>query len=77
MTLPTAEAIEKESSSLAVRKIHVREVTLASREDIKRAEHNPLPENVTIDSLAKGEISASDSLKEFFQYLIAGPDTRV
>ena len=28
-----------------------------------RAEHNPLPENVTIDSLAKGEI--------------AGPDTRV
>ena len=42
-----------------------------------RAEHNPLPENVTIDSLAKGEIPAPGSFIEFFQYLIAGPDTRV
>ena len=42
-----------------------------------RAEHNPLSENVTIDNLAKGEISAPDSLKDFFQYLIGGPDTRV
>ena len=30
-----------------------------------RAEHNPPPENVTIDSLAKGESFAPDSLKEF------------
>ena len=31
-----------------------------------RAEHNPPPENITIESLAKGEIFALDSLKEFF-----------
>ena len=59
--LSAAEAIEKQSASLAVRKIHSRNV--AFREDIMRAEHNPLLENVTIDSLGKGEVSAPDSLK--------------
>ena len=52
--LSVAEAIEKQSSSLAVRKIRSRNVALALREDIMQAEHNPLPGNVTIDSLAKG-----------------------
>ena len=52
--LSVAEAIGKQSSSLAVRKLRSRNVALALREDIMRAEHNPLPGNVTIDSLAKG-----------------------
>ena len=40
-----------------------------------KAEHNPLPENANIDSLAKGKNSAPDSLKEFIHYLIARLDT--
>ena len=71
-----AEAIEK-GSSLAVRKTCSRNVALSLREDIMRAEHNTLLENVTIDITTKGEFSAPDSLKNFFQYLNAGPDTRV
>ena len=42
-----------------------------------QAEHNPLPENINIDSLAKGRNSAPDSLKEFLHYLTVGPDTSV
>ena len=60
---PVAEAIKKQSLSLAVRKIGSRNVVLALCEDIMRAEHNPLPENVAIGSLTKGGISAPDSLK--------------
>ena len=73
--LSVAEAIENQSFSLAVRKIRLINVSLSLREDIMQAEHNPLPENVNIHSLAKGENSEPDSLKEFLHYLIAGPDT--
>ena len=73
--LSVSEAIENQSFSLAVRKICLINVSLTLREDIMQAEHNPLPENVNIHSLAKGENSNPDSLKEFLHYLIAGPDT--
>ena len=74
MALSVAEAIENQTFSLAVRKIRSINVSLSLREDIIQAEHNPLPENVNIHSLAKGENSEPDSLKEFLHYLIAGSD---
>ena len=70
------EAIEK-GSSLAARKTSSENVALFLREDIMREEHNTLLENVTIDITTKGEFSTPDSFKFFFQYLNAGPDTRV
>ena len=46
LVLSVAEAIKKQSLSLAVRKICSRNAALALREDIMRAEHNPLLNNV-------------------------------
>ena len=67
--LSVAKAIENQSFSLAVRKICSMNVSLSLREDIMQAE------SVNIHSLAKGENSEPDSLKEFLHYLIARPDT--
>ena len=66
LVFSVAEAIEKQSLSLAVRKIHSRNVALALREDIMGADHNLLLENVTIESLAKGEFLHLIHLNNFF-----------
>lgn len=68
--ISVAGAIRKQSSTLAVKRIHLRNIALSLREDIMRAEYNPLPENITVERLTKGEISVPDSLTESFNILL-------
>ena len=69
------EAIQE--YNLSEEKIQSRHTALALREDLLRSEKTHLPENITIEDIKKGEATVPQSVKEFFQYLISGPDTRV
>ena len=41
-----------------------------------KAEHTPLPENLTIEDVANGEVQVPPIVHFFFQHLIGGPDSR-
>ena len=74
-SISATEAIKKHRISL--NRVQSRNIARALREDIMRSEYTPLPENIKIEDITNGEVTFPESVKEFFQFLISGPDTRV
>ena len=46
------------------------------RKSTLNAKHEPLPDNLTLQHVLKGEIKIPEDLTSFLSHLITGPDTR-
>ena len=68
-------AVLKVNSNVIDVKAKIREAALTLREEITKAEHNALRENVKIEDIQKGEVQVPELLTYFFQNLVAGPET--
>ena len=62
-SISATEAIRKHS--ISENSVQSRNIALALREDIMRSEYTPLPENITIEDITKGEVTVPESVKEF------------
>jgi len=56
--------------------LQVREIAFLLRRSVLSASHNPLPADITISDILKGEVEIPDLLREFFTYLLDGPIQR-
>ena len=54
----------------------LRDAAFLLRQAIMEAEIHPLPDNLTIEDIGKGEIDVPDIVQEFLQNVISGPDYR-
>ena len=54
--------------------IKAREVAYGLSSEILKAQKTPLPENLTVKDILKGEVQVSDIVNKFFNNLICGPD---
>ena len=70
------EALRKEHSMKTNLSIKIRDVAFALRSSIIEAKTTPLPENITIEDIQKGEIEIPEVVIQFFTDLIGGPDPR-
>jgi hypothetical protein len=75
-SLSVEEVIRKESLHNQKDEVKVREVAFLLRKKIMEMEYDPLPEELKLNDIKKGEISIPDLLLKFFTYLIGGPDSR-
>ena len=57
-------------------KTKVRDIALLLREQINRAERFPLPNNLKIEDIKRGEVTVPELVSTFFQNLIGEPDLR-
>ena len=57
-------------------KTKVRDIALLLREEINRAKRFPLPNNLKIEDIKKGEVTVPELVTTSFQNLIGGPDVR-
>ena len=57
-------------------KTKVRDIALLLREQINRAERFPLPNNLKIEDIKRGEVTVPELVSTFFQNLIGEPDVR-
>ena len=56
--------------------IKAREIAYVLKSEILKAQKTPLPENLTIKGILKGEVQVPDIVNKFFNNLICGPDIR-
>ena len=56
--------------------IKLRDVAFRLRKSILAVRRTPLPEDITLEHVLKGEIEISDDLALFLTYLITEPDSR-
>ena len=56
--------------------IQIRDIAYTLRESIMNAERKPLPENLKLEDISKGEVDVPYLVTLFFQHLIGGPDSR-
>ena len=54
----------------------IRNVAYKLREIIMETEKHPLPERLTVDDIIKGETDVPETLFQFFNNLVCGPDKR-
>ena len=54
--------------------IKAREIAYVLKSEILKAQKTPLPENLTIKGILKGEVKVPDTVNKFFNDLIYGPD---
>ena len=52
------------------------EVAYALRSEIFKAQKTPLPENLTIKCILKGEVPVPDIVNNFYNNLLCGPNIR-
>ena len=57
--------------------VKIKEVAFLIRKSILDCKHQPLPENITLEDVRKGEVETPEILEKFLTYLIAGPDSRM
>ena len=53
-----------------------RDIALLPREEINRVERFPLPNNLKIEDIKRGEVTVPESVTIFLQNFIGGPDVR-
>ena len=70
------EAVQKLHIKGDDMKTKVRDIALLLREEINRAERFPLPNNLKIEDIKRGEVTVPELATTFFQNLIGGPDVR-
>ena len=73
--LSISDAFHKENSTTKLQDVQLRDAALVLRETILSSESNPLPENLTTDSVLHGTINVPPILSQLFEYLICGPDS--
>ena len=70
------EALRKQNQRSHRVNVKIRDVAYALREAIMNSEKTPLPDNLTIEDIANGEVNVPEIVTQFFQHLICGPDSR-
>ena len=51
----------------------IRDVALFLRGEVLQAGYTPLPNNVSLEDIRKGEVNTPEDLVKFFRYLVGGP----
>ena len=51
----------------------IRDVALFLRGEVLQAGYTPLPNNVSLEDIRKGEVNTPEDLVKFFHYLVGGP----
>ena len=75
-SLSLDEAVQKLDIKGDDMETKVRDIALLLREEINRAERFPLPNNLKIEDIKRGEITVPELVRTFFQNLIGGTDVR-
>ena len=75
-SLSLDEAVQKLDIKGDDMKTKVRDIALLLREEINRAERFPLPNNLKIEDIKRGEVTVPELVTTFPQNLIGGPDFR-
>ena len=73
-SLSLDEAVQKLDIKGVDMKTKVRNITLLLREEINRTEKFPLPNNLKIEDIKRGEVTVPELVTTFFQNLIGAPD---
>ena len=75
-SLSLDEAVQKLDIKGNDMKTKVRDIALLLREEINWMERFPLPNNLKIEDIKRGEVTVPELVATFFQNLIGGPDVR-
>ena len=68
--------MRKETLTSTKEGVKIKEVAFLIRKSILYCKHQPLPENITLEDVKKGEVETPEILEKFLIYLIADPDSR-
>ena len=74
-SLSVEEILRKETLTSTKEDVKIKEVAFLTRKSILDCKHQPLPENITLEDVKKGEVETPEILENFLTYLIAGPDS--
>ena len=75
-SLIVEEILRIETLTSTKEDVKIKEVAFLTRKSILDCKHKPLPENITLEDVKKGEVETFEILEKFLTYLIAGPDSR-
>ena len=71
------DAVRSAFNSHNQNEVKLRDVAFSLRKSILNSKHSPLPDDISLQNILKGEIEIPEDLKSFFTHLITGPDSRL